>query len=230
MAQLTHSPDEEWSAAAAPTVAAAPLGDRLRQFLAGPYPTLLSRLALGGIFFLSGLTKLGVPAAFTESINSYEMPLPAALVQIMAVGLPPLEILIGVALLFGVLTRLMGALSAGLMVVFLIAMIQAAARGLDPNCGCFAGPTGNPLGLQLVKMLGPIGTFLANERVGVVSITRDIVLLLMGLHLMRVPTIWSFDSWRAARAEAAAAAFPDVEDDPEAADDTALDEDEPGTR
>lgn len=229
MAQLTHSPDEEWSAAPAPTVAAAPLSDRLRQFLTGPYPTLISRLALGGIFFLSGLTKLGVPAAFTESINSYEMPLPSALVQIMAVGLPPLEILIGVALLFGVLTRLMGALSAGLMVVFLIAMIQAAARGLDPNCGCFSGPTGNPLGLQLVKMLGPIGTFLANERVGVVSITRDIILLLMGLHLMRVPTIWSFDSWRAARAEVAAT-FPDGEDDPEAADDTALDENEPGAR
>ena len=224
MAQLTHSPDDEWPAAA-PVAAAAPVGDRIRHFLTGPYPTLISRLALGGIFFLSGLTKLGVPAAFTESINSYEMPLPAALVQIMAVGLPPLEILIGVALLFGVFTRLMGGISAGLMVVFLIAMIQAAARGLDPNCGCFSGPTGNPLGLQIVKMLGPIGTFLANERVGVVSITRDIVLLLMGLHLMRVPTIWSFDSWRAARA---GTAEPMAEDD--AAEDSDFDADPPDTR
>lgn len=219
MAQLTHSHDEEWPAGAVPTDSTTPpLAARIRDFLTGPYPTLISRLALGGIFFLSGLTKLGVPAAFTETINSYEMPLPAALVQIMAVGLPPLEILIGLALLFGVLTRLMAGISAGLMVVFIIAMIQAAARGLDPNCGCFAGPTGNPLGLQLVKMLGPVGTFLANERVGVVSITRDIVFLLMGLHLLRVPSIWSFDSWRARRAQAADEAS-DVEDDaePEAA-------------
>jgi uncharacterized membrane protein YphA (DoxX/SURF4 family) len=209
MAQLTHSSDEEWpaTAVATPTTTGS-LIDRVRSFLTGPYPTLVSRLALGGIFFLSGLTKLGVPAAFTISINSYEMSLPAALVQAMAVGLPPLEILIGLGLLFGVLTRWMAGASAGLMVVFLIAMIQAAARGLDPNCGCFAGPTGNPLGLQLVRMLGPIGTFLANERVGVVSITRDIIFLLMGLHLLRVQTIWSFDSWRARRAEAAADADP----------------------
>jgi uncharacterized membrane protein YphA (DoxX/SURF4 family) len=204
MAQLTHSSDDEWptTAVAAPaTTSSVPA--RLRAFLTGPYPTLVSRLVLGGIFFLSGLTKLGVPAAFTASINSYAMPLPAALVQLMAVGLPPLEILIGLALLVGVFTRLMAGISAGLMVVFLIAMLQAAARGLDPNCGCFAGPTGNPLGLQLVQMLGPIGTFLANERVGVVSITRDVVFLLMGIHLLFVPTIWSFDSWRASRAAAA---------------------------
>jgi uncharacterized membrane protein YphA (DoxX/SURF4 family) len=217
MAQLTHSHDDEWPAAAVPADGTAPpLAARIRDFLTGPYPTLISRLALGGIFFLSGLTKLGVPAAFTETINSDEMPLPAALVQVMAVGLPPLEILIGLALLFGVLTRLMAGLSAGLMVVFLIAMIQAAARGLDPNCGCFAGPTGNPLGLQLVKMLGPIGTFLANERVGVVSITRDLVFLLIGLHQLRVPSIWTFDSWRAARAQAADSQGEDDEE-PEAA-------------
>lgn len=205
MAQLTQSQDDVGIAGAAIPAGSstAPLSARIRAFLTGPYPTLISRLALGGIFFLSGLTKLGVPTAFTLSINSYEMGLPAGLVQLMAVALPPLEILIGLGLLFGVFTRLMAGASAALMLVFLIAMIQAAARGLDPSCGCFAGPTGNPLGLQLVKLLGPIGTFLANERVGVVSITRDVIFLLMGLHLMFVPTRWSFDSWRARRAGSA---------------------------
>ncbi len=213
MAQLTHAHNDEWTANDAQAAAAAvPLALRVRHFLTGPYPTLISRLVLGGIFFLSGLTKLGVPAAFTESINSYEMPLPAALVQIMAVGLPPLEILIGLGLLFGVLTRLWAGISTGLMIVFTIAMLQAAARGLDPNCGCFAGPTGNPLGLQLVQALGPIGTFLANERVGVVSITRDLIFLLMGIHLLRVPMIWSFDSWRRGRADAEAGDDPALEE------------------
>src|ERR1044072_6293679 len=64
-------------------------------FLTGPYPTLVSRLGLGLIFLLSGLTKLGVPDAFEASIESYEMPLPSALVPLMAVGLPPLELGIG---------------------------------------------------------------------------------------------------------------------------------------
>ncbi len=213
MAQLTHAPNDEWSATGAPAASGAPsLPWRVRHFLTSPYLTLISRLALGGIFFLSGLTKLGVPTAFTESINSYEMPLPAALVQIMAVGLPPLEIVIGLGLLFGVFTRLWAGASTGLMLVFTVAMIQAAARGLDPNCGCFSGPTGNPLGLQLIQALGPIGTFLANERVGVVSITRDLIFLLMGIHLLRVPTIWSFDSWRRARAGAEEVDDPGLDD------------------
>ncbi|HMA35088.1 MAG TPA: hypothetical protein VKY74_11505, partial [Chloroflexia bacterium] len=43
------------AAAPAPPTAAA----RLRRALASPYLTLASRLVLGGIFLLSGLTKLG---------------------------------------------------------------------------------------------------------------------------------------------------------------------------
>src|SRR5439155_15212728 len=66
----------------------------LWRFLSGPYPTLVSRLVLGLIFVLSGMTKLGVPAAFTISINSYDMPLPSALVQVVSVGLLPLELLL----------------------------------------------------------------------------------------------------------------------------------------
>src|SRR5437870_3242988 len=68
-------------------------------FLRGPYPTLVSRLGLGLIFLLSGLTKLGVPGAFQASIESYEMPLPAEFVRLMAVGLPPLELGLGAWLL-----------------------------------------------------------------------------------------------------------------------------------
>ena len=79
---------------------------------------------------LSGMTKLGVPAAFTVSINSYEMPLPTLLVQVMSVALPPLELLLGVWLLIGLFTRFSAAVSGGLMVIFLIAMVQAALRGV----------------------------------------------------------------------------------------------------
>src|SRR5215210_5309197 len=93
-------------------------------FLTGPYPTLVSRLVLGVIFVLSGMTKLGVPDAFASNINSYEMSLPPALVQVMAVGLPPLELALGVWLLAGLFTRFSAAVSGGLMVIFLIAMIQ----------------------------------------------------------------------------------------------------------
>src|SRR3954452_12390307 len=87
-------------------------------FLTGPYPTLVSRLGLGLIFLLSGLTKLGVAAGFQSRIESYQMPLPAALVQVMAVGLPPLELGIGAWLVLGLFTRLSAAISGGLLVIF----------------------------------------------------------------------------------------------------------------
>src|SRR5438105_14558911 len=64
-------------------------------FLSGPYPTLVSRIVLGVVFLLSGLTKLGVPATFAENIGEYQMPLPDALVQAMAYGLPVIELGLG---------------------------------------------------------------------------------------------------------------------------------------
>src|SRR5688500_19936412 len=77
----------------------------VRGFLTGPYPTLVSRLVLGVIFFLSGLTKLGVAGAFAATINSYELSLPQGMVQAMAVGLPVFEIGVGVWVVAGLLLR-----------------------------------------------------------------------------------------------------------------------------
>ena len=168
----------------------------IRAFLTGPYPTLVSRLVLGVIFFLSGLTKLGVAGAFAATINSYELSLPQGLVQAMAVGLPVIEIGLVVWLLSGLFLRVSALLSGIIMMVFLVAVMQAWARGLDINCGCFAGPDGNPLGLALVGMLGPVGTWLQNEKAGPEAIARDTVFLLMAVHIFFVPSIFSLDNLR----------------------------------
>ncbi len=182
-------------------------GVRLPAWLSNPYLTLISRLVLGGIFFLSGLTKLGVPAAFTASINSYEVPLPKLIVQTMAVGLPPIELALGLWLLAGLFTRFAAAVCSGLMVVFLGALIQAMLRGLSPDCGCFAGPNGNPLGLQLLHLLGPVGDFLTTGQVGPATILRDLIFLALAVHLVLVPTVFALDSlmarWRLVPVDAA---------------------------
>src|SRR4051812_35598623 len=166
-------------------------------FLSGPYPTLVSRLGLGLIFLLSGLTKLGVAGAFQVSIESYEMPLPSGLVHAMAVGLPPLELGLGAWLVLGLFTRFSAAISGGLLVIFLIAMIQAVFRGLDPSCGCFlGGAQENAIGTAAIRALGPLGTWLTEEKVGIGSIARDGVFLLMSIHLLFVPTIFALDNLR----------------------------------
>src|SRR5688500_20237413 len=92
----------------------------VRGFLTGPYPPLVSRLVLGVIFFLSGLTKLGVAGAFAATINSYEWSLPQGLVQAMAVGLPVIEIGLGVGLLAGLFLRSPAVLGGFIVLVCLV--------------------------------------------------------------------------------------------------------------
>ncbi|HUP28131.1 MAG TPA: DoxX family protein [Chloroflexia bacterium] len=199
MARVTGTQHEAWAGSNIAETGTRS-GSPVRQFLLGPYPTLISRLVLGGILFLSGMTKLGVPTAFGATINSYELSLPSGLVQAMAVGLPVIELGLGVWLLAGLFTRFSAVLSMVIMFVFLVAITQAWARGLDVNCGCFSGPDGNPVGLAMVGALGPVGQWLSNEKAGPEAIARDLVFLLMGLHLFLVPTIFSLDNLRQRRA------------------------------
>jgi uncharacterized membrane protein YphA (DoxX/SURF4 family) len=146
--------------------------------LRGPYPTLVSRAVLGGVFLFSGIAKALAPAGFARDIAAYQM-LPPALASIMAYGLPWLEILLGLYLLAGLYLRWSAVVTGGLLVVFMIAMGQAIARGLTLNCGCF----GSALGGAALR-----------EQVNGWSIARDGVWLLMAAHLWFVPSIWTVDA------------------------------------
>jgi uncharacterized membrane protein YphA (DoxX/SURF4 family) len=155
----------------------------VRAFLRGPYPTLVSRAVLGGVFLLTGILKALDVAGFERSIRAYQM-VPDALVPIMANGLPWLEIVVGLYVLAG-LYRRWSALAAGaLLVIFMIAMGQALARGLTLDCGCF----GTALGGAALR-----------EEVNLGSILRDGVWLLMAAHLYFVPSIWTADGYLARR-------------------------------
>jgi uncharacterized membrane protein YphA (DoxX/SURF4 family) len=169
---------------------------RTSTFLTGPYPTLVSRLVLGGIMFLAGLTKLGVPTTMKQSILAYEINLPPFVVDLMANALPILEVGIGVWLLIGLFTRFSAVVSMVLMAIFTIAITQAWIRGLSIDCGCFGGAQGNSIGLGILKAMGPVGDYLGHETAGPATIIRDVVLLLMGLHLFLVPSIFSIDNLR----------------------------------
>ncbi len=174
------------------------IGARVWAFVRGPYPTLVSRLVLGFAFVLAGLTKLGLVGALTATIESYELPLPSFLVTAMAYGLPPLELLVGVWLLMGLFTRVSAAVTAALLLVFLVAIGQGWARGIAVDCGCFGGATITPIGAALISALGPLGTWLTNEELGLEIMVRDGVMFLMALHLVFVPTVWGIDPWRRA--------------------------------
>jgi uncharacterized membrane protein YphA (DoxX/SURF4 family) len=98
----------------------------------------VARLALAAVWLVSGTLKALDPDTTYVAVRAYDV-LPRAGVAVVAAVLPWLEIALGVALLVGVATRLVAALSAGLLLVFVAGVTQAWARGLSIDCGCFGG-------------------------------------------------------------------------------------------
>jgi uncharacterized membrane protein YphA (DoxX/SURF4 family) len=98
----------------------------------------LARLGLAAVWLVSGLLKAMDPDQTYVAVRAYDV-LPSVGVEVVAALLPWVELALGVLLLAGVGTRLVAALSAGLLVVFVAGVTQAWARGLSIDCGCFGG-------------------------------------------------------------------------------------------
>lgn len=103
-----------------------------------PWLSTLARLALGVVWIIAGAQKVGDPAGFVRATRAYDAT-PEWLTKATGYGLPYLEIAVGVLLIIGIGTRLLGIVSALLFVVFLVGIIQASVRGLKIECGCFGG-------------------------------------------------------------------------------------------
>jgi uncharacterized membrane protein YphA (DoxX/SURF4 family) len=98
----------------------------------------LARFGLAAVWLVSGLLKAADPDQTYVAVRAYDV-LPDAGVEVVAALLPWVELALGVLLLVGVGTRLVAALSAVLLVVFVAGVMQAWARGLAIDCGCFGG-------------------------------------------------------------------------------------------
>ena len=135
-------------------------------FLSSSPASLVSRVLLGGVFLVAGATKIPNPA----SIRSYELPLPEWFVSLSSHALPYLEVMLGLYLLAGLFTKVSAWATNGLVILFLLALLQGALRGLEIDCGCFGtsadGEAGN---LWLAA-------------------ARDVGLLALGLHVALAPT------------------------------------------
>lgn len=100
---------------------------------------LLARILIGGLFIYASAHKILNPADFAISIRNY-MILPLGWTNIVAITLPWIELGAGILLLVGVLTRPSALLITSMLLVFLLAMVNAYWMGLDIECGCFSAP------------------------------------------------------------------------------------------
>lgn len=135
---------------------------RVGAFLVHPYLIAGSRVLLGLIFIRASVGKIGHPAAFADVIEDYHL-LPLSLVNLFAVVLPWIELISGIGLVVGVLTRGNALIINSLLVVFMIALGINVLRGVDIDCGCF--DVGDGESIQEALM-------------------RDVLFLLLGFHVL----------------------------------------------
>lgn len=134
-----------------------------------PWLGTVARLLLGVVWIWASVAKLSDPLHFVETVRAYDATW-EWLSKAIGYGLPVLEFCLGIVLLLGVAVRIAAAVSAALFFVFLVGMIQAAARGLQLTCGCFGGggATAGPTSYTL-------------------DILRDVGLLIVAAYLV----VWS---------------------------------------
>lgn len=99
--------------------------------------SLVARLALGAIFFWASLFKIVGPEEFAINIATYQI-LPDPVLNVMAITLPWLELVVGILLVAGALSRESALATAGMLVMFIVAILIAMSKDLEISCGCFA--------------------------------------------------------------------------------------------
>jgi len=99
-----------------------------------PSPQRLVRFSLGSVFIYAGLSKLLDPKAFARVLSQYDL-IPESLLAPVAIGLPALEFLAGLGLIFAIRGSL--GIIFGLLITFVIVLWYGILHNLNIDCGCF---------------------------------------------------------------------------------------------
>ena len=108
-----------------------------------PFVSLAARLVLAVVFAAAGWPKLLDPDGTVRSVRAFRL-VPEVLVPAFGYGLPVLELALALLLLLGLLTRWSAVAVGVLLVMFMVGIAAAWARGLAIECGCF-GSTSAPV-------------------------------------------------------------------------------------
>jgi uncharacterized membrane protein YphA (DoxX/SURF4 family) len=107
----------------------------VKKFLLSPLLFYVIRFVLGFVFVYAGFIKLIDPKTFAKAISQYDL-VPESMLIPVAIGLPAIEFLAGLGLIFAI----RGSLSIifGLLVTFVIVLWYGILNNLSIDCGCFS--------------------------------------------------------------------------------------------
>jgi len=136
-------------------------------FLLHPAARRAAQLVAGLIFLASALAKISDLSAFAQSVHNFRLEpvIPIIATNILAMTIPWVELVAGLALVSGVRPRAGAVVYTVLLSVFTIGVIAAMARGLSFDCGCFGKASAGPVGAKKLAenlamiAVGVIATF-----------------------------------------------------------------------
>lgn len=123
------------------------------------------RWIIGLTFVYAAIHKILSPADFAKIVYGYGI-FPDNLINLIAIIVPFIELLSGVALLLGIYTRSAILIINTMLIAFILILSYNLIRGHEFVCGCFSFKEG--------------GLFASTE----VTIARDVTYLIMGIIIL----------------------------------------------
>jgi hypothetical protein len=124
---------------------------------------LAARWILGLTFIYASYHKILAPADFAKIVYGYDL-FPHAVVNLIAIILPFIELVAGLALILGIYPRSAVLIINGMLIAFIFVLSINLIRGHEFDCGCFS-----------VKKAG----FLSSTEP---MLVRDIIYLILGMQ------------------------------------------------
>jgi uncharacterized membrane protein YphA (DoxX/SURF4 family) len=97
---------------------------------------LIARWVVGLLFVLASLHKILQPGVFAQIVYSYQL-FPDFSINLIAIFLPFVELVAGLALVCGIYPRAAAAIVNALLVAFMVIIAINLTRGHAFDCGCF---------------------------------------------------------------------------------------------
>lgn len=141
-----------------------PLNKPIKAVFSNPWIELAARWFLGVIFVYASYNKILAPATFAKIVYGYDL-FPAVSINLIAIVVPFLELIAGLALFIGFFPRSAALVVNAMLLAFITALSINLIRGHEFDCGCFSINSSTQ-----TNFAGPL-------------IVRDILILALGLHI-----------------------------------------------
>ena len=109
----------------------------MKNILQNSWIELAARWILGLTFIYASYSKILAPGDFAKIVYGYDL-FPNGAINLIAIVLPFIELIAGLALILGIYPRSAALIINGMLVAFIIVLSINLIRGHEFNCGCFS--------------------------------------------------------------------------------------------